>query len=408
MRRNIHFLAITVACTGLLALPTSDTSAGSRKAPPAGGVIELGLAYLVNQQHSDGGWGQGGGWRQLAGRGRSNPKANPMAERSDVGNTASAILALIQAGHSPTKGKYNRATKRGVQFICKKISESKPEELFVTDVRNTQLQMKIGQYVDTFIAAQALAKVKGQMGSKSEEGKLGQCLDQVIAKIETHQREDGSFAGNHGWASVLSQGLATRGLNLARSKGARVSEKSLARAQKQAERGYDSKTNRFGAMSGSSDAGVGIYGSSATLGGLTDSVRTGKKLKQKAAATLESFSASEESKAEAREQLDRLDRAVKTQRAAKKAVVKQLGNARYVAGFGSNGGEEFLSYLNISETLAMDGDKEWDAWSNKMSTNLGKIQNKDGSWAGHHCITGRTFVTATALMVLMTKPNSGD
>ena len=30
-----------------------------------------------------------------------------------------------------------------------------------------------------------------------------------------------------------------------------------------------------------------------------------------------------------------------------------------------------------------------------------KAQNKDGSWAGHHCITGRTFCTATALLTLM-------
>ena len=28
-------------------------------------------------------------------------------------------------------------------------------------------------------------------------------------------------------------------------------------------------------------------------------------------------------------------------------------------------------------------------------------QNGDGSWTGHHCITGRTFCTAAALLVLM-------
>ena len=28
-------------------------------------------------------------------------------------------------------------------------------------------------------------------------------------------------------------------------------------------------------------------------------------------------------------------------------------------------------------------------------------QNDDGSWSGHHCITGRTFCTSTALLVLM-------
>ena len=36
-----------------------------------------------------------------------------------------------------------------------------------------------------------------------------------------------------------------------------------------------------------------------------------------------------------------------------------------------------------------------------MTSNLNRIQNSDGSWSGHHCITGRTFCTSTALLVLM-------
>jgi hypothetical protein len=35
-----------------------------------------------------------------------------------------------------------------------------------------------------------------------------------------------------------------------------------------------------------------------------------------------------------------------------------------------------------------------------MARNLGRVQNADGSWTGHHCITGRTFCTAAALLVL--------
>ena len=36
-----------------------------------------------------------------------------------------------------------------------------------------------------------------------------------------------------------------------------------------------------------------------------------------------------------------------------------------------------------------------------MTENLERVQNADGCWSGHHCITGRTFCTATALLVLM-------
>jgi hypothetical protein len=32
------------------------------------------------------------------------------------------------------------------------------------------------------------------------------------------------------------------------------------------------------------------------------------------------------------------------------------------------------------------------------------VQNSDGSWTGHHCITSRTFCTAAAILVL-TSPN---
>jgi hypothetical protein len=80
---------------------------------------------------------------------------------------------------------------------------------------------------------------------------------------------------------------------------------------------------------------------------------------------------------------------------------EQLKSAGFVRGFGSNGGEEFLSYLHISESLLSKGGKEWEDWDRKMTENLERVQNADGSWAGNHCITGRTFCTATALLVLL-------
>ena len=41
-------------------------------------------------------------------------------------------------------------------------------------------------------------------------------------------------------------------------------------------------------------------------------------------------------------------------------VVKNLDNRRFIAGFGTNGGEEFLSYMNIGEALAVRGGADWD------------------------------------------------
>ena len=84
-----------------------------------------------------------------------------------------------------------------------------------------------------------------------------------------------------------------------------------------------------------------------------------------------------------------------------RGITKQLDDKRFVQGFGSNGGEEFLSFMNISETLLAKGGAEWEKWDKSATDNLNRIQDKDGGWSGHHCITGRTFCTATALLVLL-------
>jgi hypothetical protein len=73
----------------------------------------------------------------------------------------------------------------------------------------------------------------------------------------------------------------------------------------------------------------------------------------------------------------------------------------FVRGFGSNGGEEFLSFMNISETLLLKGGSDWDKWEKSMASSIDEVQDKDGCWSGHHCITGKTFCTATALLTLM-------
>ena len=84
-----------------------------------------------------------------------------------------------------------------------------------------------------------------------------------------------------------------------------------------------------------------------------------------------------------------------------KDLGKNVKNQQFVAGFGSNGGEEFLSFLNISEALVVKGGKDWEEGYAKMTQGMEKAQDKDGGWSGHHCITGKTFCTAGALLVLM-------
>jgi len=105
--------------------------------------------------------------------------------------------------------------------------------------------------------------------------------------------------------------------------------------------------------------------------------------------------------AQALEQLSRTDKDRKQNAPQIKAMTGQLTDERYVMGFCSFGGEEFFSYLNISDSLRRTGCPAWEKWNGDMKTKLVKLQNEDGSWAGHHCITGRVAVTSAAILTML-------
>ncbi|MBA3847122.1 MAG: hypothetical protein H0X45_10800 [Planctomycetes bacterium] len=78
-----------------------------------------------------------------------------------------------------------------------------------------------------------------------------------------------------------------------------------------------------------------------------------------------------------------------------------------VAGFGNNGGEEYLSHLMTSESLIIVGGNDYLAWKEKMAGLLTKSQNPDGTWSGHHCITSPVFCTAAVLQCMTVERDAG-
>ncbi len=68
--------------------------------------------------------------------------------------------------------------------------------------------------------------------------------------------------------------------------------------------------------------------------------------------------------------------------------------------FTQAGGEEFLAFHLITETMLKKGGADWNQWFPVVRDKLIKVQNADGSWTGHHCITSRTFCTAASVLVL--------
>jgi hypothetical protein len=408
---------------------TSEASASAdaaRSPKPLGDSARKGLEYLVKQQDADGGWGQGGGWR--VGDQGIRVEGAQVNDPPDVGNTCVALLALVRAGNTPKEGPYAKNVTKAVAFICARIEKADDKSLDVSDIKGTQLQSKIGPYVDTFLASMVLAELKGKMGDEVSEKRTVAALTKTIRKMEKNQKEDGTFAGNDGWASVLSQGLANKGFARAGQRGVTLGEMTINRVQQQVAANFDEKgwtfrsgvgdgalgglsaagrvrtagASRAVASSAPSDAGVPIYTAGAYLTNAADVTNTRSGAAKKAREVLDRKDASTEERNKASATLNEIAKADKLRVDATDSVLKQLNRPEFIQGFGSNGGEEFLSFLNIGEALLLRGGDDWKKWDKTMTESVVRVQDKDGSWSGQHCITGKTFCTGAALLVLMT------
>ena len=65
-----------------------------------------------------------------------------------------------------------------------------------------------------------------------------------------------------------------------------------------------------------------------------------------------------------------------------------------------------MSFLLTSESMIIAGGDKWDDWNEKMLKLMQKIQNEDGSWSGHHCITSPVFCTAAVIQCLTVESDS--
>jgi hypothetical protein len=359
------------------------------KNDPVTQAVEKGVKWLVSVQGKDGGWGQDGGETS-----HIRPGEHLESKGNDVANTAVAAAALLHTGATPASGEYSDALQRAVRFILRHIEESPAEGLAVTDLTGTQIQRKLGPYIDTFLTSKLLAGLDGNMGDVKANAQVRQSLQKIIAKIEKNQLKDGSWNVAGGWAPILGTSMASRSLYTAQQKGVAVSQMAMAKVEE-----YTQKTaqaapspTRVGGSGGGlgSGAAAGV-GSAGGIPPVAMSVEVSS-----ASAGVSLYQGSQEL-----EQLSRSDADRKKNAGKIKAITAQLQNSRFVSGFGSIGGEEFFSYLNISDSLHRTGGPEWERWDRDIKAKIVKLQNDDGTWAGHHCITGRVAVTSAAILTLL-------
>jgi len=395
---------------------------------PVDDAVSRGLKWLVSTQGKDGGWGQDGGETSYVRQGeRLESNGN------DVANTAVVAEALLHTGSTPTRGQYREPLARAVQFVLAHVEQSPAEGLAVTDLRGTQIQRKLGPYIDTFMAAKLLAELDGDMGTQQTNARVRQGLQKCVAKIEKNQLKDGSWNIAGGWAPILGTSMASQSLAIAQSKGAADTQLALAKVAEYSKAPASAAPGSGGGTGSGSGGGIGSgsgggtgsgsgggigsgsgggigsgsgggYGPGAgggfAGGAVTSAATTAAEPKDFAMFYAASAGVPLYQSAQALEQLTRTEKDRKENAEQIKAISGALTNEKFVTGFGSIGGEEFFSWLNVSESLHRTGGPEWQKWNSDMKTKLVKLQNEDGTWAGHHCITGRVAVTSAAILLL--------
>jgi hypothetical protein len=279
-----------------------------------------------------------------------------IGQPTDIGCSAMVGLVLMAQGNTPVEGLRGREVQRIVSFLLR-AADNMPQD-DITSLQGTQLQNKIGRHAHSFFAALFLAEVIGE-GWDTEPVRDG--LKKIVAAIVGSQTADGHW-GAQSWAPTLGTVMGWVALRASHYAGMKVGSSPDITAKHLVQQ-----------MSTSLNQNQGSW--MHTLYKNATGIRV-----------LYSLGMDEEPVAK---------RALKDV----EELVKKDNTA-----FSQAGGEEYLAFHLITETMLQKGGSDWGNWFPTVRDKIVDVQNSDGSWTGHHCITSRTFCTAAAILVL-TSPN---
>jgi hypothetical protein len=354
-------------------------------------ALSHGLEWMAAAQSSSGGWGAGSHYSQQV--------MDPHAVEADPATTSLVGMALLRNQQTSVKGKYAVNFDKAVNYLLKVVEQTPENASNITQLTDRQPQVKLGRNIDVILTAQFFTNYlqQAQLDGKQKE-RVDKALQKCVAMIQRTQDNDGSWKDG-GWAPVLQSALANNALESAKDAGIKVDDRVLEKSRNYQKNNYDTKTNS--AVTGKA-AGVLLYS-------ISGSARASAKEAQQAEVVIGYAKKKGTLKTTDKVTKENLIKAGMAAPEAEKytaayevnrAASKRAQDTDVINGFGNNGGEEFLSYLMTGESLIVSGDNDWKKWYDQTSGRLLQIQNNDGSWNGHHCITSPVFCTATCLLIL--------
>jgi len=351
--------------------------------------MSSGKTWLLKAQAPNGGWGAGSHSRQDI--------TDPGRVQQDPASTAMSMMALFRLGEKPKGTANSAAIQKAINFLLQCVEQSPDEALNITTLTGTQPQAKLGQNIDVILASQCLTSIMHKLDDTDPMyGRIKNAVQKCVNKIQKAQDNSGATKGG-GWAPVLQSAFAVNALELAEANDIKVDEAKL-----KAARNYQKKNFENGNAKTSDAAGVLLYS-------VSGNARATAKEKRRVKDVLRVAKEQGKIKDDKEVTVENLQKAGlsvnESQELATTYKMNSYANGKaqdktVLTGYGNNGGEEFVSFLLTGESLIIGGDDEWKKWYENTSAILANIQNGDGSWRGHHCITSPVFCTATCLLIL--------
>ena len=353
--------------------------------------IDAGLEWLKNAQQLNGGWG--------AGLHSQQKNQNPHAVNTDAATTAMVAMALMRSGSSLDDGPYHKELTKATNHLISEVEKMDKNNNTLVTHGQTQIQSKLGQNIDLVMTTQYFTNLAKSLPDDHEmKQRIENLLQKCVESIEVNIADNGSLNGGT-WAGVLQSSYANSALESAKDAGVVVDEVKLTASRKYQTDNYNPSTEESSTADG---AGIMLYA-------VSGSTRANAKKAKDARQTLEQA---------IKRGMIKEDRAIDTKafmdaglseaEAMEYNTAYQVYNSgkiksqrkEVMKGYGNNGGEEFLSYLQTGESLIVNEDESWSNWYDNIAKTILDIQNEDGSWNGHHCITSPVFCTATCISLL--------
>ena len=359
--------------------------------PMVDSSVRKAIDWIAAAQAPDGGWGSGSHSAQDI--------RDPHAVSTDPASTSLVSMSLLRNDNSLENGKYAEALKKGTEYLLRAVENCPCNQLQITTLTNTQPQVKLGRNIDVILTAQFFTNIlRYDIKDVQLKKRIEKALDKCIDKIQKTQSNNGAWQDG-GWAPVLQSALANNALESADDIGRSVDSNKLNRSREYQKLNFNADTKS--AVTGDA-AGVLLYSISSTARASAKDAQKAEvviarakkagKLDTNAKVTEENLVVAGLGAYESKN----FSTAFKVNEASKAEALRE----DVMSGFGNNGGEEFLSFLMTGESMLMQGGDSWKKWYDMMSGKLVNIQNRDGSWNGHHCITSPVFCTATCLLIL--------